>query len=121
MRKLLGLAIFMCLIALQPAQAALLKHFKVGAWESGAYSDDTQGKFSHCAGSANYNSGIIVTLLINKQYNWGVAFSHPSWNLTPGNDFDLAYVVDGGEPRLTKAKAISKMPAMQRRSHAMGE
>jgi hypothetical protein len=112
MRKLLGLAALVWLIALQPAQAALLKHFKVGAWDSGAYSDGTQGKFSHCAGSASYNSGIIVTLLINKEYNWGVAFSHPSWNLTPGHDFDLAYVVDGGEPRSTKAKAVSSKQAL---------
>jgi hypothetical protein len=95
------------LVSLSQAHAAPLKHFKVGAWNSGAYSDDPGNSFSHCAGSASYNSGVIVTLIIDKTYNWGVAFSNPAWNLTPGADVDLAYVVDGGEPRATKAKAIS--------------
>jgi hypothetical protein len=88
------------------------KRFKVGSWESGAYSDGTLGKFTHCAGSAKYDSGIIVTLIINKEYNWGVAFSHPAWNLTQGTDIDLAYVVDGGEARKTTAKAVSNKQAL---------
>ena len=100
------------LLAVCPGHAAPLKNFKVGAWNSGAYSDDQSHKFSHCAGSASYNSGVIVTLIIGKTYDWGVAFSNPAWNLTPGADIDLAYVVDGGEPRATKAKAISNKQAL---------
>ncbi|SDT13160.1 hypothetical protein [Bradyrhizobium canariense] len=112
MRRILGLAAIICWIAFQPSEAAQLKHFKVGAWDSGAYSDGPQGKFSHCAGSASYNSGVIVTLLINREYKWGVAFSHPAWNLTPGTDINLAYVVDGGEPRATTAKVVSNKQAL---------
>jgi hypothetical protein len=112
MGKLIGLAIGLCLISLQAADAGTLKRFKVGSWDSGAYSDGTRGKFTHCAGSAKYDSGIIVTLIINKEYNWGVAFSHPAWNLTQGMDIDLAYVVDGGEARKTTAKAVSNKQAL---------
>jgi hypothetical protein len=105
---LFALATLVGLIALPPAQAAQLKHFKVGSWDSGAYSDDSlRNKFSHCAGSASYKSGVIVTLIINRQYEWGVAFANPAWKLTPGASIDLAYVVDGGEARATTAKAIS--------------
>ncbi|MEO6842110.1 MAG: hypothetical protein ABI192_15255 [Bradyrhizobium sp.] len=111
--RIFGLAALTGLIALQPAQAAQLKHFKVGSWEGGAYSDDSlRNKFSHCAGSASYKSGIIVTLMINKEYKWGVAFANPAWNLTPGANVDLAYVVDGGQPRATTAKAVSNHQAL---------
>lgn len=106
--RLFALAGLIGLIALPPAQAAQLKHFKVGSWDSGAYSDDgLQNKFSHCAGSASYKSGVIVTLIINRQYKWGVALANPAWKLTPGANVDLAYVVDGGEARATTAKAAS--------------
>jgi hypothetical protein len=103
----------MGLIALPPGQAAQLKHFKVGSWDSGAYSDDSLlNKFSHCAGSASYKSGVVVTLIINRRYKWGVAFANPAWKLTPGANINLAYVVDGGEARATTAKAISANQAL---------
>jgi hypothetical protein len=108
MNRMFALAGLIGLIALQPAQAAQLKHFKVGGWEAGAYSDDSlRNKFSHCAGSASYKSGLVVTLIINREYKWGVAFANPAWNLKPGSNLDLAYVVDGGEPRATTAKVAS--------------
>ena len=113
MKRIIAVAALMCAVALQPVQAAPLKHFKVGSWDGGAYSDDSlRNKFSHCAGSASYKSGIIVTLLVNKEYQWGVAFSNPAWNLTPGAKIDLAYVVDGGEPRATTAKVVSNQQAL---------
>ncbi len=108
MYKLIGIAALFCLTTLQPGQAAPLKHFKVGSWEAGAYSDDgLRNKFSHCAGSVTYKSGIIVTLIINREYKWGVALANPAWNLKPGADVAVAYVVDGGEPRATTAKVVS--------------
>ena len=110
---LFALAALIGLTALPSAQAAQLKHFKVGAWDSGAYSDDgLRNKFSHCAGSASYKSGVIVTLIINRQYEWGVAFANPAWKLTPGANIDLAYVVDGGAARATTAKAVSANQAL---------
>jgi len=41
-----------------------------GSWEAGAYSDDTlRNKFSHCAGSASYKSGLVdFTRLTQGQY-----------------------------------------------------
>ncbi len=87
--------------------AATLQTFKVGGWSAGAYSDDASHKFSHCAGTTIYNSGIFVTLIINKKYQWGVSFSHPSWNLTPGAKIDLAYVVDNGEPHSAVGSVIN--------------
>jgi hypothetical protein len=110
---LFALGALMGLVAPPPGQAAQLKHFKVGSWEGGAYSDDSlRNKFSHCAGSASYKNGAIVTLIINKEYKWGVAFANPAWKLTPGANLDLAYVVDGGEPRATTAKAVSNNQAL---------
>jgi hypothetical protein len=108
MYKIIGIAALFCLTTLQSGQAAPLKHFKVGSWEAGAYSDDgLRNKFSHCAGSATYKSGIIVTLIINREYKWGVALANPAWTLKSGANVDLAYVVDGGEPRATTAKVVS--------------
>jgi hypothetical protein len=113
MNRMFALAALICLIAPQPGQAAQLKRFKVGSWEGGAYSDDSlRNKFSHCAGSASYKSGLVVTLIINREYKWGVAFANPAWNLKPGSNLDLAYVVDGGEPRATTAKVASANQAL---------
>lgn len=85
--------------------AKTIKTFEVGGWSAGAYTED--GKFSHCAGTAGYNSGIYVTVLISRKYSWGVGFSNPSWRLTPGTEIPLAYVIDGGDVQQVTAKAIS--------------
>ena len=85
MKRMFALAVLVGLVALPPGQAAEMKHFKVGSWEAGAYSDDSlRNKFSHCAGSASYKSGLVVTLIINREYKWGVAFANPKWNLKAG-------------------------------------
>lgn len=94
------------------AHTGQIRSFSVGSWKAGAYASDSTKKFTHCAGSARYRSGIIVTLVVNREYNWGVAFSHPDWNLRPESKLELAYVVDSGEPRATTATVLSEDQVM---------
>ncbi|MBR1216556.1 hypothetical protein JQ557_01030 [Bradyrhizobium sp. U87765 SZCCT0131] len=105
MRALVAFAGVLLLGLSTAGHAKTIKTFEVGGWSAGAYTDE--GKFSHCAGTAGYNSGIHVTVLIGRKYNWGVGFSNPAWRLTPGAEIPLAYVIDGGDVQQVTAKAIS--------------
>lgn len=87
--------------------AAMLQKFQVGEWSGGAYSEDGSRKFSHCAGTTFYNSGIFVTLIVGRTYQWGVQFTNPAWNFMPGSKIELAYVVDDGEPRPAVGTALT--------------
>ncbi len=107
MRALLIPVVGCLVFLLQPVEAAKLRSLQVGEWSGGSFSNDATKKFSHCAATAKYKSGIYVTLIVNKEYNWGVGFSHPEWTLREGTKIDLAYVVDAGEARPTTGTATS--------------
>ncbi len=42
-----------------------------------------------------------------ESYQWAVAFTNPAWNLNPGSKIELAYVVDGGQPRPPAGTALA--------------
>lgn len=98
----LGIAIFAV-----RADAEVIRNFKVGGWFAGAYTASNSREFSHCAATANYNSGISVTFSINKSFAWSMGFSNPAWRLSPQQVFDIAFVVDDMSPLTAKAVAIS--------------
>jgi len=64
-------------------------------WSGGAYTDDKTGEFSNCIASASYKSGIIFGVMVSKTYNWGLAFTHPNWSLSPGQKFPIVLSFDG--------------------------
>lgn len=67
----------------------------VAGWSGGAFTDDNTGEFSNCIASASYKSGINFGVLVSKTYNWVLAFTHPSWNLTKGQKFPIVLSFDG--------------------------
>ena len=68
---------------------------KVAGWAGGAFTDDKTGQFSNCIASANYKSGINFGVIVTNTMNWGLAFSHPNWNLTQGQKFPIVLSFDG--------------------------
>jgi len=66
------------------ASAELMYNFQVGTWSAGAYSKQNAKQFNHCAASANYNSGILMSFSVSRSFAWSMAFAHPSWRLTQG-------------------------------------
>ncbi|MPZ39763.1 MAG: hypothetical protein GEU95_17225 [Rhizobiales bacterium] len=86
-----------------------LRSFKVGNW-NGAFARD--GRFTHCAASANYGSGISMLFSINRQYQWSMGFANRAWRLTPGEVYNLAFAIDGGEPTHARGEAINPSHAV---------
>jgi S1-C subfamily serine protease len=67
----------------------------VGNWQGGAYTNDKNGAFSHCAAGTTYQSGIYFVVSIAENGSWRLGFAHESWRLTPGEAFPLALTFDG--------------------------
>ena len=67
----------------------------VGNWQGGAYTNDKNGAFTHCAAGTTYQSGIYFVVSIGENGSWRLGFAHESWGLTPGEAFPLALTFDG--------------------------
>jgi hypothetical protein len=61
----------------------------VGVWSGGAYTNDTNGEFSHCSAAANYTNGIGVLVGQNAAGNWLLGFVRQSWTLSKGETFPI--------------------------------
>lgn len=97
----------LALILVSHSSAATLRSFRIGAWQAGAYSNDSTGVFSHCAATASYKSGIYVVFSISKNATWTVGFANPEWRLSQGDTYNIAFTVDDMPPIAAKAYAIS--------------
>jgi S1-C subfamily serine protease len=67
----------------------------VGNWQGGAYTNDKNGAFTHCAAGTTYQSGIYFMVSIGENGTWRLGFAHESWRLTAGQAFPLALTFDG--------------------------
>jgi S1-C subfamily serine protease len=67
----------------------------VGNWQGGAYTNDKNGAFTHCAAGTSYQSGIYFMVSIGENGSWRLGFAHESWRLTAGEAFPLALTFDG--------------------------
>jgi hypothetical protein len=117
MRLFKSRSIEMCLLAvfgavlaltggLRTASAELMYNFRVGTWSAGAYTKQNAKQFNHCAASANYNSGILMSFSVSRSFAWSMAFAHGSWRLTQGQTYDIAFTVDQMPPLRARAVAI---------------
>lgn len=77
-----------------PAQAFLAEPIVVGSWEGGAYYNDGNRLFSHCAVGVDYNNGVYLIL------GWGpsglyLGFLDERWNhLAVGSQTNVRIVID---------------------------
>lgn len=85
-------------VAVMPAQADLLRELRSGVWVGGAYSLEGAQKFNACIVTVNYNSGINVGIIIDRDFHWYLGFSNPQWNLQTGQDISISMTFDSGAP-----------------------
>ena len=67
----------------------------VGNWNGGAYTDDNNGAFTHCAAGSGYASGISLIVSYNVNNQWNLGFGSPSFHLTKGETFPIDITLDG--------------------------
>jgi len=102
----IGAAVLALVGGLHAASAELMYNFQVGTWTAGAYTKQNARQFNHCAASASYNSGILMSFLVSRTFAWSMAFAHGSWRLTPGQTYDIAFTVDQMQPLRARAIAV---------------
>lgn len=84
---------------------------EVAGWFMGAYNNNG-GRFSHCAMSTPYKSGITMYYSISGDYSWRVGWSHEQWQFKKGQGVQIAIYVDGVGPHNLKANAVSENMAL---------
>ena len=79
----------------------------IAPWYGGAFANDQMGQFTSCIASANYNSGIIMTVMIGRNGGWVLGFGDPAWNLAVGTNIPVSMTFDGQAPWSGTAHAIN--------------
>ena len=89
--------ITLCAIAsVIPADAKKVRDFDAGPWAGEVYADDDTGKFSFCAGSASYRSGIKLTVVVRRDYSWILMLWNEKWNWPDKTNIGAQYRFNGG-------------------------
>ena len=99
------LSILMLVLFSESVFARKISSLRTGNWRGGAYTNDRTGKFSHCAASVKYKSGIRLLFSVTRTLKWKMGLSKPSWNLRINNRYNIDYRIDGG--RTYRGTAIS--------------
>jgi len=68
--------------------------FQAGSWPGTIVYDDKSGTFQDCYITSDYKSGITLYFQIDYDQTFHIAFTHPDWRLTVGDDFSLGLSVD---------------------------
>ena len=114
MRLFGAIAFAAALMAGATARAELINgsQFQSGNWKGAAYTNDTTGRFSHCAMSTAYQSGISMFFAISDNYTWRLGWSNTSWNLNVNQTYAVSLSVDGVNAGTVQAKAVNKQFAV---------
>jgi hypothetical protein len=97
-----------CALMLGTASADTMSTFKIGNWSAGAYSVNGTNTFDHCAGAAMYKNGTNMAFSVSRTFQWSMGFENPTWSLTVGQSYPIAFTVDGRSASQASAIAISK-------------
>jgi S1-C subfamily serine protease len=84
------------LCAVGPAEAAgPFGTIRVGNWSGGAFTDDSNGKFSHCAASTPYANGMTLLVGQNSSNAWLLGFANPAFRFKKGENLTIDTTFDG--------------------------
>jgi hypothetical protein len=90
------------------AHASTLKiPFSSGEWSGGAYVDDN-GKFAYCLLSANYKSGIELSITLNNKFILDFLLINEKWTLPEGESYLVKISIDGKSYGSFDAQAVRK-------------
>lgn len=112
MIRTIAVAIVSLVLGAQAAWADLIPGSKnnIAGWDIGAY---TRGdKFSHCAMSTLYRSGITMVFSVSGDYTWRVGWAHDSWSFTKGQSVPVDLYVDNVGPITLRANAVTDKLAL---------
>lgn len=90
-----------------PATARTLQSWSYKGWQLGAYGENRSGRFTHCAMSAQYKSGIVLMFSVNREFNWSMGFANDRWRLSSGQSYRVRWQVDQLPVATAAAKALS--------------
>lgn len=68
--------------------------FQAGTWPGTIVYDDKSGEFQDCYITSDYKSGITLYFQIDYDQTFHIAFTHPDWRLTVGDEFKIGLAVD---------------------------
>src|SRR5262249_52110110 len=68
--------------------------FQAGSWPGTIVYDDKSGSFQDCYITSDYKSGITLYFQIDYDQTFHIAFTHPDWRLTVGDQFSVGLSVD---------------------------
>jgi hypothetical protein len=68
--------------------------FQAGTWPGSIVYDDKSGEFQDCYITSDYKSGITLYFQIDYDQTFHVAFTHPDWRLTVGDEFKVGLAID---------------------------
>lgn len=110
MRLFGALAFAAVLMVGAAARAELINgsQFESGIWKGAAYTNDSTGRFSHCAMSTPYPNGVSMFFAISDNYTWRIGWSHKAWNHTVGQSYPVSLSVDGVNAATVQAKAVNR-------------
>ena len=97
---------FLALAQSIPAEAQSRRVGNVGGWEIAAHGNLQTRQFSHCSASVPYRSGIIMIFSVNRAFAWSMGFANERWTLRKGDQFEVAYAIDGGAQTRATALAV---------------
>lgn len=112
MIRTIAVAIVSLVLGVQAAWADLIPGSKnnIAGWDIGAY---TRGdRFSHCAMSTLYRSGITMVFSVSGDYTWRVGWAHDSWSFSKGQSVPVDIFVDNIGPITLRANAVNDKLAL---------
>jgi hypothetical protein len=68
--------------------------FQAGTWPGAIVYDDSTGAFQDCYITSDYKSGITLYFQVDYDQTFHIAFTHPDWRLTVGQEFNVGLEVD---------------------------
>ncbi|MBV9979217.1 trypsin-like peptidase domain-containing protein [Bradyrhizobium sp.] len=68
---------------------------RVGNWMGGAYTNDTNGTFSHCAAGSDYESGVSLIVSQTTTGSWLLGFASQRFSFKQGDALPIDVMFDG--------------------------
>ncbi len=96
--RVISVALPTLLFASSGYAAGPISPVNVGNWRGGSYTDNSTGKFTHCAVTASYRSGILFSVAVGVGYWWRFGFINNAWHLTVGQSIPVDLTFDGRGP-----------------------
>jgi S1-C subfamily serine protease len=75
-------------------QAKEIRTIPSGEWTIVADADDETNKFADCYASTVYADDIVMVVMVDRNYTWGLAFGGKSWDLKLRSKIPLKFRID---------------------------